>query len=250
MKASFFRKVEDAQPSPSKTSLFPLTPPSRPSSRLRDHTPSSHDVDMPHKPLPYSLAPGSVRASPYHGAVSNDSHHYSALLYQGNSSLLNLSIPSQQQQKLKLPKPHTDPFFAYHKHHPLPSTPHHTASASLAQSAVLMSKQDLRRIVPGKESTCAGHQRSLCDHGLFLGRSFRVGWGPNWSMVHSGVQLSSPSVSEVLGQGGMFMGSFPHQIGGGKEGHPIRVVVEHLGFNTVSKDCDSVSILYIVLVKR
>lgn len=66
-------------------------------------------------------------------------------------------------------------------------------------------------------------------------------------MVHSGVQLSSPSVSEALGgagvgQGGVLVRRFPRQVGG-KEGHPIRVVVEHFGFSNVSKDCDSVSIM-------
>ena len=32
----------------------------------------------------------------------------------------------------------------------------------------------------------------LMDAGLFAGRSFRVGWGPGWTLAHCGDQLSSP----------------------------------------------------------
>lgn len=29
------------------------------------------------------------------------------------------------------------------------------------------------------------------DAGLFAGRSFRVGWGPGWTLAHCGQRLSS-----------------------------------------------------------
>lgn len=29
------------------------------------------------------------------------------------------------------------------------------------------------------------------DAGLFAGRSFRVGWGPGWTLVHCGERLGS-----------------------------------------------------------
>ena len=33
----------------------------------------------------------------------------------------------------------------------------------------------------------------MMDTGLFSTRSFRVGWGPGWTLAHSGSQLSSPT---------------------------------------------------------
>ncbi|XP_041657844.1 nuclear pore complex protein Nup98-Nup96 isoform X2 [Cheilinus undulatus] len=46
--------------------------------------------------------------------------------------------------------------------------------------------------VPLKESVTEGKGRLLMDAGLFAGRSFRVGWGPGWTLAHCGHQLSSP----------------------------------------------------------
>lgn len=30
------------------------------------------------------------------------------------------------------------------------------------------------------------------DAGLFVGRSFRVGWGPGWTLAHCGQRLTAP----------------------------------------------------------
>nr|XP_046267298.1 nuclear pore complex protein Nup98-Nup96 isoform X3 [Scatophagus argus] len=46
--------------------------------------------------------------------------------------------------------------------------------------------------VPLKESVTQGKGGLLMDAGLFAGRSFRVGWGPGWTLAHCGHQLSSP----------------------------------------------------------
>ncbi|XP_057677624.1 nuclear pore complex protein Nup98-Nup96 isoform X2 [Corythoichthys intestinalis] len=46
--------------------------------------------------------------------------------------------------------------------------------------------------VPLEKSIARGKGHSLMDAGLFAGRSFRVGWGPGWTLVHSGCRLSSP----------------------------------------------------------
>lgn len=233
MKASFFSKMDDVQPDLSKTPFLPLTSSTLPS-RLRDHTPSSHNASVRQTPFPY-FTPSST---PYQGAGSrSDTRHFSA---QGSAAHSLLIMPQEQ------PKLQTDPFSSYHKHQTLPFTPRRatTTSSLLAQAAVLLSKQDLRTLVPAKDSTSAGHQRCLCDHGLFLGRSFRVGWGPNWTLVHSGAQISPSSSSEFIGggeQGSMFARHFPQQLPVVKASHPIRVVVEHLDFNTVSKDWDYVS---------
>lgn len=63
-------------------------------------------------------------------------------------------------------------------------------SSVQAQSSLLMAKHDLSTLVPQEKSLARGRQRTIADTGLFLGRSFRVGWGPNWTLVHSGTQLS------------------------------------------------------------
>ncbi|XP_029029419.1 nuclear pore complex protein Nup98-Nup96 isoform X2 [Betta splendens] len=44
--------------------------------------------------------------------------------------------------------------------------------------------------VPLKESVTLGKGGLLMDAGLFAGRSFRVGWGPGWTLAHCGQQLS------------------------------------------------------------
>uniref|UniRef100_G3NB32 Nuclear pore complex protein Nup98-Nup96 n=1 Tax=Gasterosteus aculeatus aculeatus TaxID=481459 RepID=G3NB32_GASAC len=42
-----------------------------------------------------------------------------------------------------------------------------------------------------KESVTLGKGALLMDAALFAGRSFRVGWGPGWTLAHCGQQLSS-----------------------------------------------------------
>ncbi|XP_068587741.1 nuclear pore complex protein Nup98-Nup96 [Cebidichthys violaceus] len=42
-----------------------------------------------------------------------------------------------------------------------------------------------------KESVTQGKGSLLMDAGLFAGRSFRVGWGPGWTLAHCGHRLSS-----------------------------------------------------------
>ncbi|XP_067347794.1 nuclear pore complex protein Nup98-Nup96 isoform X3 [Channa argus] len=44
--------------------------------------------------------------------------------------------------------------------------------------------------VPLKHSITQGKGSLLMDAGLFVGRSFRVGWGPGWTLAHCGQQLS------------------------------------------------------------
>ncbi|XP_033491350.2 nuclear pore complex protein Nup98-Nup96 isoform X1 [Epinephelus lanceolatus] len=46
--------------------------------------------------------------------------------------------------------------------------------------------------VPLKESVTLGKGSLLMDAGLYAGRSFRVGWGPGWTLAHCGHRLSSP----------------------------------------------------------
>uniref|UniRef100_A0A8C5BWX6 Nuclear pore complex protein Nup98-Nup96 n=1 Tax=Gadus morhua TaxID=8049 RepID=A0A8C5BWX6_GADMO len=44
-----------------------------------------------------------------------------------------------------------------------------------------------------KESVTLGKGALLMDAGLFMGRSFRVGWGPGWTLAHCAQQISQVS---------------------------------------------------------
>ncbi|XP_070799158.1 nuclear pore complex protein Nup98-Nup96 isoform X2 [Pituophis catenifer annectens] len=55
-------------------------------------------------------------------------------------------------------------------------------------------------LVPLKKSIAYGKGRLLKDMALFMGRSFRVGWGPNWVLAHGGDRLSPLSEPEDHGE--------------------------------------------------
>ncbi|XP_023377435.1 nuclear pore complex protein Nup98-Nup96 isoform X6 [Pteropus vampyrus] len=46
-------------------------------------------------------------------------------------------------------------------------------------------------LVPLEKSVTFGKGKLLMDMALFMGRSFRVGWGPNWTLANSGEELSA-----------------------------------------------------------
>uniref|UniRef100_A0A8C7E283 Nuclear pore complex protein Nup98-Nup96 n=1 Tax=Naja naja TaxID=35670 RepID=A0A8C7E283_NAJNA len=48
-------------------------------------------------------------------------------------------------------------------------------------------------LVPLEKSVAYGKGRLLKDMALFMGRSFRVGWGPSWVLAHGGERLSPRS---------------------------------------------------------
>ncbi|XP_068236847.1 nuclear pore complex protein Nup98-Nup96-like isoform X2 [Palaemon carinicauda] len=50
--------------------------------------------------------------------------------------------------------------------------------------------------VPLASSLMSGKDQFLSDMGAFMGRSFRVGWGPGWTLVHAGKELASLKVPE------------------------------------------------------
>ncbi|KAI3442503.1 Peptidase S59 domain-containing protein [Psidium guajava] len=85
----------------------------------------------------------------------------------------------------------------------------HTADSS-SPGAILLTQQNkdmsLKAIrVEGfklditHETPLTGHySRNIVDAGLFMGRSFRVGWGPNGVLVHSGTPVGSKDSRRVL----------------------------------------------------
>ena len=70
-----------------------------------------------------------------------------------------------------------------------------------AQSRRTMARQDLHTLVPMSDSMVYGRSRVVADAGLFLGRSFRVGWGPNWTLSHSGSEVLQPHSGSGMGSG-------------------------------------------------
>ena len=75
------------------------------------------------------------------------------------------------------------------RHRPRPPAP---PTSGLLQGQ-LVPRTDLNTVVPMSESLVCGRTRLVADAGLFLGRSFRVGWGPNWTLAHSGSTIDSRS---------------------------------------------------------
>ncbi|KAM9781649.1 nuclear pore complex protein Nup98-Nup96 isoform X2 [Syngnathus typhle] len=87
---------------------------------------------------------------------------------------------------------------------PWPRAPRssHWAVPATASSFMLSPKQaeplvktvGVRRLagpVPLEESIAQGKGNLLMDTSLYVGRSFRVGWGPGWTLAHCGHSLSS-----------------------------------------------------------
>ncbi|MED6232779.1 hypothetical protein ATANTOWER_002376, partial [Ataeniobius toweri] len=61
-------------------------------------------------------------------------------------------------------------------------------------------KVGVRRLggpVPLKESVTRGKGGLLMDTGLFATRSFRVGWGPGWTLAHCGSRISSQTSKQL-----------------------------------------------------
>ncbi|EPY83493.1 nuclear pore complex protein Nup98-Nup96 [Camelus ferus] len=73
------------------------------------------------------------------------------------------------------------------------SATHSSKSRSLAPEVQLKTVGTRRQpgLVPLEKSVTYGKGKLLMDMALFMGRSFRVGWGPNWTLANSGEQLCS-----------------------------------------------------------
>lgn len=221
MKASFFNNKGDLNQTYSLESPrlhSPFAPSSRPGSRLEESV-----VVQP-------LSHASAYPSPF-----------SRSLLQHTPFQTSTAAPSPNQQPGLVAPPITeplDPFTKFHRSRRPFVPPQAPMTPLQAQSAVLMAKRNLNVLVPMADKK----ERILCDLGLFLGRSFRVGWGPNWTLAHSGV-LISPTQSEAAAkkgwnQGGLFSSTAPRQ---SEKGHPIRVVLEQVSVNLSPEACESVS---------
>uniref|UniRef100_H3CQG4 Nuclear pore complex protein Nup98-Nup96 n=1 Tax=Tetraodon nigroviridis TaxID=99883 RepID=H3CQG4_TETNG len=91
--------------------------------------------------------------------------------------------------------------------------------------------------IPIKESIAQGKGSLLMDAGLFAGRSFRVGWGPGWTLAHCGDRLSSAS-SKLLEHQEMPTLIFPPKAARSRPllETPYKVVLEQLSVKTKDEE--------------
>ena len=86
-------------------------------------------------------------------------------------------------------------------------------------------------LVPKKDSLVDGKENLIADAGLMMGRSFRVGWGPGFVLVHSGTPLGKqegkPAAATQLSLAGDFFSMKPRP--SSSEGSPpFGVTIEKL----------------------
>ena len=93
-------------------------------------------------------------------------------------------------QRIHTPEPIRPPRKAFH--HP-PVAEHMTLASGMGPDDIprkIVGSRIHRNIPEFKESSMYMKQSMMKDAALFMGRSFRVGWGPGWTLVHSGCTLT------------------------------------------------------------
>ncbi|KFR16686.1 Nuclear pore complex protein Nup98-Nup96, partial [Opisthocomus hoazin] len=94
-------------------------------------------------------------------------------------------------------------------------------------------------LVPLEKSVTYGRGKLLMDMALFMGRSFRVGWGPNWTLVNCGDQLSGSSEAEDLQCESVEYGFLPTPVAPKSLSEsPFKVHVEKLSLEQRKMDRD------------
>ena len=117
-----------------------------------------------------------------------------------------------------------------------PSLPTQPALSSLQiQSSLLMANRDLQSLVPLRCSLERGKQRLIADMGLFQGRSFRVGWAPNWMLSHSGKHTSSESERRSGIRPTLFTPTGAATDSSSHSNQPLKVLVERLHVSQFAK---------------
>ena len=101
-------------------------------------------------------------------------------------------------------------------------------------------------LVPKKDSLVNGKENLIADAGLMMGRSFRVGWGPGFVLVHSGTPLGKPETKPVPATQSSLAGDFltPKLRPSTSEGSPsFGVTLEKLDVASHSNDGTSDTVL-------
>ena len=130
---------------------------------------------------------------------------------------------------------------------PLEAFPHPAVSSLQAQASVIMAKHNLSLLLPLSTSVVNDKTHNIADVGLTMGRSFRVGWGPNWTLAHSGYPVSRSTHSQSLGLFSSTDGGSSWTAGG--EGIPLTVSVEQVRVDATKAPCKMVrEIILFILV--
>lgn len=101
-------------------------------------------------------------------------------------------------------------------------------------------------LVSKKDSLVNGKENLIADAGLMMGRSFRVGWGPGFVLVHSGTPLGKQKTKPAPTTQPSLAGDFltPKIRPGSSEGSPsFGVTLEKINVATISDDGTSDTIL-------
>lgn len=189
MKASFFGADGDNTPLEKQSPLALMHP------SIFQTTPTPSSLILEHSPL--------VRSGEQRGPLQSLSTRLQRSSVRGSPSSI-LSAPPERY-------------------------PHPTVSSLHAQASVIMAKHNLFQLVPREKSLVNNDTNNIADAALMLGRSFRVGWGTNWTLTHSGKPISHSMDGKSVGLfSSVASGS---SLGSSGEGLPLRVVVEqvHIG---------------------
>lgn len=144
-------------------------------------------------------------------SISQDHLRYvpptkTALLQPGNMSHTQPPAPPIQRDHMStnlFPRPSVETFPTLGS---IPISPDLTASSlprqpeqvahsgpyHIVPPSQVIPQQKVDFIVPLEKSIICNKTGLLADAGVTFGRSFRVGWGPNWSLSHTGFQLAAP----------------------------------------------------------
>ncbi|MPC21388.1 Nuclear pore complex protein Nup98-Nup96 [Portunus trituberculatus] len=109
--------------------------------------------------------------------------------------------------------------------------------------------------IPMADSLLHGIQNCVADMGAFMGRSFRVGWGPGWTLAHIGPMLALEQEGTSEGEqesvpsqpspppSFLFVGSLASQpkVAKGNEGPRYKVLMEQV--HTIQPDHGTISAL-------
>ncbi|XP_064636233.1 nuclear pore complex protein Nup98-Nup96-like isoform X2 [Lineus longissimus] len=95
-----------------------------------------------------------------------------------------------------------------------------------------------QKVIPLKKSLLHNKQHMIMDAASFMSRSFRVGWGPNWTLVHAGqpigaVEKATPSFPSILPS------SKPQDVSRVGE-TPYKVTLEKINFTPYADNKDLV----------
>uniref|UniRef100_A0A4W3IU68 Nuclear pore complex protein Nup98-Nup96 n=1 Tax=Callorhinchus milii TaxID=7868 RepID=A0A4W3IU68_CALMI len=145
---------------------------------------------------PHRLCPGP-RGRTSVGGLLQSKFTSSSLLLSGARLQDSPEAPSPRAWLVPTPLPS-----AFAMPSPLPDVPLRTVGVRRQQ-----------RLVQLERSVTRGKGRLLMDMGLFIGRSFRVGWGPGSTLCHAGDRLSVPTTdTETPEQDGLEYGFFPKPV--------------------------------------